>query len=124
MSINLIFILNCDSFNSKYILTGSQVLIGKCSVKTQGKILIQLDGINLPKIGSKAFIKKNGKHKIIGEVIEAIGSTQSPWIVISANKLIIQEVQINEEIYAQQIPKTKKGQKAKRRRKHSKKQKI
>jgi len=97
------------------------VLIGKCSVKTQGKILIQLDGINLPRIGSKASIKKDGKHKIIGEVIEAIGSTQSPWVVISVNKLIFQEIQINEEIFAQQIPKTKKGQKVKRRRKHNKK---
>ena len=100
------------------------MLIGKCSVKTQGKILIQLDGINLPRIGSKAFIKKDGKHKIIGEVIEAIGSTQGPWIVISVNKVSFQEIQINEEIFAQQIPKTKKVQKPKRRTKHSKKQKI
>ena len=100
------------------------MLIGKCSVKTQGKILIQLNGINLPRIGSKAFIKKDGKNKIIGEVIEAIGSTQNPWVVISANKLMFQEVQINEEIFAQQTLKTKKSQKIKRRRKHSKKQKI
>jgi rRNA processing protein Gar1 len=90
-------------------------------VKTQGKILIQLNGINLPRIGSKAFVKRDGKHKIIGEVGEAIGSTQNPWIVISANKVMFQEVQINEAIFAQQIPKTKKNQKFKRRRKHSKK---
>ncbi|MFX0151819.1 MAG: hypothetical protein ACFFAJ_13610, partial [Candidatus Hodarchaeota archaeon] len=57
--------------------------IGKCSIKVQGKILVQLEGKNLPKIGSEALIKRNNQFKVIGAVTEAIGSTQNPWIVVS-----------------------------------------
>ena len=67
-------------------MTPSSMRIGKCAVKAQGKVLVQLKGINLPKIGSKAFVSKEGKSRPLGDVVEAIGSTQRPWIVISASK--------------------------------------
>jgi rRNA processing protein Gar1 len=98
--------------------------IGKCSVKAQGKILVNLDGINLPKIGSKAFIYKNGKHKPIGEVMEAIGSTQNPWVVISAHKSAFNIVQENEDIFTQESSSTKKSRKFKKKRKASRQRKI
>ena len=98
--------------------------IGKCSVKTQGKIIVQLNGINLPKIGSRAFVSRNSKQKPIGEVIEAIGSTQNPWVVISAKKSMFQEVQINEEIFTHELPKTNKDQRFRRKHKNNKKRKI
>jgi rRNA processing protein Gar1 len=85
--------------------------IGKCTIKTQGKILVQLKGINLPKIGSKAFISKEGKSRQLGEVVEAIGSTQHPWIVISANKKAYEHIQVNDEIYTVEKIKRKKSKK-------------
>ena len=97
--------------------------IGKCTEKVQGKIIVRLNGINLPKIGSKAFIKKDGKEKTIGEVSEAIGSTQKPWIVISANKSGFNFVELNEEIFTKEIPQSRKSKKFRRERKKSKKMK-
>ncbi len=92
-------------------MSPSSMKIGKCTIKTQGKVLVQLKGINLPKIGSKAFVSKDGKSKPLGEVVEAIGSTQSPWIVISANKKAFQHVQIDDEIFTQDKIKRKKSKK-------------
>ncbi|MHA2154585.1 MAG: hypothetical protein ACXABU_04545 [Candidatus Hodarchaeales archaeon] len=92
-------------------MSPSSMRIGKCTVKAQGKVLVQLKGINLPKIGSKAFVSYEGKSKPLGEVVEAIGSTQSPWIVISANKHAYQTIQINDEIYTQEKLKRKKSKK-------------
>jgi rRNA processing protein Gar1 len=100
------------------------VLIGKCSVKTQGKILVQLSGVNLPRMGSKAFITREGKQKIIGEVNEAIGLTNNPWIVISVKKALFQQIQVNEEIFTHEKPRTKKGQKYRRRKKTTKRRQI
>ena len=89
----------------------SSMRIGKCTVKAQGKVLVQLKGINLPKIGSKAFVSKEGKSRPLGEVVEAIGSTMSPWIVISANKNAYHHIQIDDEIYTQDKIKRKKSKK-------------
>ena len=89
----------------------SSMQIGKCTVKTQGKVLVQLKGTHLPKIGSKAFVSKEGKSKPLGEVVEAIGSTQQPWIVISANKKAYEHIQINDEIYTVEKVKRRKSKK-------------
>ena len=92
-------------------VANSPIRIGKCAVKTQGKFLVHLSGINLPKIGARALIKKDGKDKYIGEVSEAIGSTQNPWIVISAKKSAFDRVSINDIIYTQDVLKLKKSKK-------------
>ena len=92
-------------------MTPSSMRIGKCTVKTQGKVLVQLKGINLPKIGSKAYVDIEGKSKSLGDVVEAIGSTQSPWIVISASKAAYERVQINDEIVTHELKKRKKSKK-------------
>jgi rRNA processing protein Gar1 len=98
--------------------------IGKCTKKVQGKLIVLLNGINLPKIGSKAFVKKDGKEIIIGEVSEAIGSTQKPWIVISTNKKGFGYVELNEEIFTKEIPQSRKFKKKRYNRKKPRKRKI
>ncbi|MFX0051155.1 MAG: hypothetical protein ACFE8U_07675 [Candidatus Hermodarchaeota archaeon] len=74
--------------------------IGKCSIKVQGKILVQLEGKNLPKIGSEALIKQNNQFKVIGAVTEAIGSTQNPWIVVSPKNDELKVVKLDEVLYS------------------------
>ncbi|MHA2474567.1 MAG: hypothetical protein ACXAES_15200 [Promethearchaeota archaeon] len=106
------------------IVVNSPIRIGKCAVKTQGKLLVHLSGINLPKIGARALIKKNGNEKYIGEVSEAIGSTQSPWIVISTKKAQFDKVAVNDVIYIQDVLKLKKSKKYRERKKTVKKRKI
>jgi rRNA processing protein Gar1 len=73
--------------------------IGKCSIKIQGKIIVKLEGANIPKIGSRAMIKKNGDFKFIGEITEAIGSTRDPWLVISTKKREFKIVNYGEVVY-------------------------
>ncbi|WP_455464450.1 hypothetical protein [Candidatus Hodarchaeum mangrovi] len=80
----------------------SPVKIGTCLNKAQGKIIVQLEGPNLPKIGSYAQIKEKGQFITIGEITEAIGSTRSPWIVISPYKDRLKKVNEMEEIYSQE----------------------
>jgi rRNA processing protein Gar1 len=99
----------------------SSIRIGKCEVKVQGKLLVHLSGINLPKIGARALIKKDGKEKYIGEVSEAIGSTQNPWIVISAKKATFDRVEIDEVIYTRDVLKLKKSKKYREKKKLAKK---
>ena len=106
------------------ILANAPVRIGKCAVKAQGKILVHLNGINLPKIGARALIKADGKDRYIGEVSEAIGSTQSPWIVITAKKSTFDRVKVDEVIYTQDVLKLKKSKKFRRKKKLEKKRKI
>jgi len=106
------------------LVTNSPIQIGKCAVKTQGKLMVHLSGINLPKIGARALIKKDGKERYIGEVSEAIGSTQSPWIVISAKKSVFDRVEVNEVIYTQDVLKLKKSKKYRQKMKNIKKRKI
>ena len=96
---------------SGLVMTPSTMKIGKCTIKTQGKILVQLNGINLPKMGSKAFVLREGKSRPFGEVVEAIGSTQNPWIVVAANKKGYEDIQLNELIYTQEKMKRKKSKK-------------
>ena len=98
-------------------MANSPIRIGKCAVKTQGKFLVHLSGINLPKIGARALTKKDGKEKYIGEVSEAIGSTKNPWIVISAKKSVFDKVAVNDIIYAQDVLKLKKSKKYRQRKK-------
>lgn len=67
-------------------MSNSHPIIGRSPIITQGKIVVQLIGENLPKIGSSALIQEKGKYIKIGEIIEVIGSTKNPWLVISARK--------------------------------------
>ena len=91
--------------------------IGKCSIKTQGKILVQLEDEKLPKIKSIAKVKRKGNFKKIGEVIEVIGSTRRPWIVISASQNSFNLVQLEENIFTEERSqwRKKKGKKKDRR---------
>ena len=99
-------------------MANTPIRIGKCAVKTQGKFLVHLSGINLPKMGARALIKKDGKERYIGEVSEAIGSTQNPWIVISAKKSWFDRVAVNDIIYTQDVLRLKKSKKYRQRRKN------
>lgn len=94
--------------------------IGKCSIKVQGKILVKLEG-NLPKIGAQAKIKRDRHFEVIGEVIEAIGSTRNPWIVISAKKSLFSAVQPKDDIFTGDPPQRARKRKKKYVRKHTKK---
>jgi len=78
------------------------VKIGNCSKITQNKIIVRLEGSNLPKIGSYAQIKRKDRFITIGEVSEAIGSTRSPWIVISPYKDALNKVTENELFFSQE----------------------
>lgn len=91
--------------------------IGKCSIKTQGKILVQLEDEKLPKIKSIAKVKRKTDFKKIGEVIEVIGSTRRPWIVISASQNSFNLVQLDENIFTEERSqwRKKKGKKKDRR---------
>ena len=63
-----------------------------------------------------------GKEKYIGEVSEAIGSTQNPWIVITAKKNTFDKVEIDEVIYTQDVLRLKKSKKYRQKRKTKKKE--
>ncbi|UCG03601.1 MAG: hypothetical protein JSW11_06355 [Candidatus Heimdallarchaeota archaeon] len=97
------------------------IRIGKCSIKIQGKILVQLENEKLPKIRSLAKVKRNSQFKKIGEVIEVIGSTRKPWIVISAPQSSYKMVQLEEYIFTQERSQKKKGKEKKKARKSKKK---
>ena len=86
-----------------FILPQAPVKIGKCSIKTQGKILVQLEDEKLPKIRSLAKVKRKDRFVKIGEVIEVIGSTRKPWIVISASQNTFNLVQLEENIFTEDI---------------------
>jgi rRNA processing protein Gar1 len=90
--------------------------IGKCTVKTQGKIIAKLEGKNIPKLGSYSYINVDGKFKSIGEVVEAIGSTQNPWIVVSPDKGKFGIVNVDEILFTKEHPEKKKIGKGKKRR--------
>lgn len=85
-----------------FILPQAPAKIGKCSIKTQGKILVQLEDEKLPKIRSFAKIKRKDRFIKIGEVIEVIGSTRKPWIVISAPQNTFNLVQLEENIFTEE----------------------
>ncbi|MFX0209767.1 MAG: hypothetical protein ACFFDT_27545, partial [Candidatus Hodarchaeota archaeon] len=97
------------------------IRVGKCSKKVQGKIIVKLAIKNLPKIGARAKIKRNGQFKAIGEVIEVIGSTQNPWIVISASPSSFNIVQNDENIFTEIRSQGEKKKKKKRVRKKKRK---
>jgi rRNA processing protein Gar1 len=100
------------------ILPQAPIKIGKCSIKTQGKILVQLEDEKLPKIKSLAKVKRKGHFKKIGEVIEVIGSTRKPWIVISASQNSFNLVKLEENIFTEErFQRRKKKDKKKDRRK-------
>ena len=88
--------------------------IGKCSIKVQGKILVNLAGKNLPKIGARAKIRRDGQFKLIGEVVEVIGSTRNPWIVISVSKGFFNLVQYEEDVFTEDRSQRDKGKKRKK----------
>ena len=95
--------------------------IGKCLIKVQGKILVQLKGEKLPKIRSLAKVKRNGQFKKIGEVIEVIGSTRNPWIVISVPQKSFNMVQLEENIFTEERSLRKKGKEKKKIRRQKRK---
>lgn len=99
------------------LVSQTPISIGKCSIKVQGKILVKLAGKNLPKIGARAKIKRNGQYKVIGEVIEVIGSTRNPWIVILPLKSSFKTVQHEENIFTEDRSQWEKGKKRKKVRK-------
>lgn len=88
--------------------------IGKCSIIVQGKVLVKLEGKNLPKIGTFAKVKRKGKFVKIGEVIEVIGSTRNPWIVILAKRSSFETIQHEETIFTENLPKQEKKKKRKK----------
>ena len=67
-------------------MSNSPIIIGKSPILSQGKIIVQLIGESLPKIGSSVLIKQNKKFNRIGEILEVIGSTKKPWLVIAVAK--------------------------------------
>ena len=95
--------------------------IGKCSVKIQGKILVQLENEKLPRIRSIAKVKRNSQFKKIGEVIEVIGSTRKPWIVISAHQNLFEMIQLEENIFTEEKSQKRKGKEKKKVRKPKRK---
>ncbi len=100
------------------------IRIGKCSIKVQGKILVKLASKNLPKIGAHAKIKRNGQFKVIGEVIEVIGLTQNPWIVISAPKNCFNIVQQEEDVFTEDPSLEEKRKKRRKVRKQKRKRSL
>ncbi len=98
-------------------MTQTPIKVGKCSKKVQGKIIVKLTVKNLPKIGSRAKIRRNGHFKAIGEVIEVIGSTRNPWIVISASPSSFNMVQYDDNIFTEERSQREKKKKKKRVRK-------
>ncbi len=100
-------------------VSSKPIRIGICTIKTQNKFLVQLEGNNLPQIGSYACVARNGQYIKVGRVTEAIGLTRSPWIVISAQKNKFEDVQINENLFVltraeKKYPRQKKGERKKR----------
>lgn len=100
------------------------VRLGICATKIQGKILVQLKEGNLPKIGTRTVIKRNGMFKEIGAIIEVIGSTRSPWIVIAVIKGMYQLIRPEDVVFTREGPVRKKTDRSKRRRKGKKTQKT
>lgn len=94
--------------------------IGNSSIKAQGKILVQLENNTLPKIGSLAKIQREGSFMDIGEVIEVIGSTKKPWIVILAKKEKLDVLKEGESVFTEDRPPRDKGKKQRRWRKGTK----
>ncbi|MFX0141993.1 MAG: hypothetical protein ACFFDN_50620 [Candidatus Hodarchaeota archaeon] len=80
-----------------------------------------MENEKLPKIKSLAKIKRDGQFKKIGEVIEVIGSTRNPWIVISAPQNSYKMVQFEENIFTQERSQKKKGKEKKKARKSKRK---
>ncbi|UCG90516.1 MAG: hypothetical protein JSU57_01945 [Candidatus Heimdallarchaeota archaeon] len=97
------------------------IKIGKCSIKVQGKIIVKLAIKNLPKIGARAKIKRDGQFKVIGEVIEVIGSTRNPWVVISSPQSSFNMIQHEENIFTEERSQREKKKKKKRVRKQKRK---
>jgi rRNA processing protein Gar1 len=102
-------------------LSQAPIKIGKCVIKIQGKIIVQLEGNKLPKIRSLAKVKRNGKFKKIGEVTEVIGTTRKPWIVISASQNLFNMVQLEENVFTEERSQRKKGNEKKKARKQKRK---
>lgn len=67
-------------------MSQSPLKLGKSKFAAQNKVVVKLAGEKLPKIGSLAKIQKKGSFIDIGEVIEIIGLTKSPWAVIRVKK--------------------------------------
>jgi rRNA processing protein Gar1 len=98
--------------------------LGICTTKTQGKILVQIKEGKLPKIGTRTVVKRNGAYREIGEIIEVIGSTRSPWIVIAVKKEMYPLVSSDDVVYIGGRPVRKKTKRMMRRKKGKKTQKT
>ncbi|MHA1972232.1 MAG: hypothetical protein ACTSW1_04520 [Candidatus Hodarchaeales archaeon] len=94
--------------------------IGSNSISSQGKIIVRLEGRNLPKIGANAQIKRHGKYQTIGRIVEAIASTRSPWIVIVLKKGKSSLVKEGEMIFASNEPSRRNKKKKKKNYKYRK----
>ena len=85
--------------------------LGKSKFTTKNKIVVKLAGEKLPKIGSRAKIQKKGSFIDIGEVIEIIGLTKSPWAVIRVEKKQFDILKEGEIIFTGEKPHREKGKK-------------
>ncbi|MHA1214607.1 MAG: H/ACA ribonucleoprotein complex subunit GAR1 [Candidatus Hodarchaeales archaeon] len=94
--------------------------IGRYSLSSQGKIIVRLEGKNLPKIGSQAQVKRHGRYQTIGRIVEAIGSTRAPWIVIVPKKKKMTEIGEGEMIFASNEPPKQNKRKKKKKYKYKK----
>ncbi len=94
--------------------------IGNSTIKAQNKLIVQLEGEKLPKIGSRVKIKRKDSFLDIGEVIEIIGTTKKPWVVVLAKKERLKILQEGESIFTSESPKKVKKQRKKRIEKRSK----
>lgn len=84
--------------------------IGNSTIKAQRKLIVQLEGKKLPKIGSRAKIKRKDRFMDIGEVVEVIGTTKKPWIVILAKKEKLKTLKDGESIFTEESTKKEKRQ--------------
>ena len=78
----------------------NRMKLGKMSTEVQGNILVKLEGINIPKMGSKAQIRINENYESFGKIVEAIGSTKEPWIVIKRGRGNKTRIKQNSIIYS------------------------
>jgi rRNA processing protein Gar1 len=98
----------------------SPLEIGKSTVATQNRIVVKLKDGKLPKIGSIAKIQKKKGFIDIGEVIEIIGSTKTPWAVIRMKKDQFDILKEDETIFTEEKPHRGKSKKKVRRKKGDK----
>jgi rRNA processing protein Gar1 len=103
-----------------WLVSQTPMRIGNSTIKAHSKLIVQLEGNKLPKIGSRAKIKRKDSFLDIGEVVEVIGTTKKPWIVILFKKENYNVLQEGESIFTEDRRKKEKKQRKKKRGRSSK----